>query len=159
MSLFEPKESYARIADISLKYLKETLKIRGLIFDFDGTLMRDKKLSGSTINFIKRAKDAGFKISILSNNLVLDHQALEELNIPIVDKFAFKPLKKPFLDMAKRMKLAPEKIAVIGNNKLTDIFGANRAKMYSIFIQNLNSFFFRRNVRARLKQRGIKHIQ
>ena len=56
------------------------------------------------------------------------------------------------------MKLEPEKIAVIGNNKLTDIFGANRAKMYSIFIQNLNSFFFRRNVRNRLKQRGIKHI-
>ncbi len=159
MNLFEPKESYARISDISLKYLKETLKIRGLIFDFDGTLMRDKKLSGSTINFIKRAKESGFKISILSNNLVLDHQALKELNIPIVDKFAFKPLKKPFLDMAKRMKLDPEKIAVIGNNKLTDIFGANRAKMYSIFIQNLNSFFFRRNVRNRLKQRGIKHVE
>ena len=61
--------------------------------------------------------------------------------------------------MAKRMKLDPEKIAVIGNNKLTDIFGANRAKMYSIFIQNLNSFFFRRNVRNRLKQRGIKHVE
>ena len=61
--------------------------------------------------------------------------------------------------MAKRMELDPSEIAVIGNNKLTDIFGANRAKMYSIFIQNLNSFFFRRNVRNRLKQRGIKHIQ
>lgn len=158
MSLFEPRESYTRISDISLKYLKETLKIRGLIFDFDGTLMRDHKLSGSTINFIRRAKENGFKISILSNNLVLNHQALEELDIPIIDKFALKPLKKPFLDMAKRMKLEPEKIAVIGNNKLTDIFGANRAKMYSIFIQNLNSFFFRRNVKNRLKQRGIKHI-
>ena len=87
MNLFEPKESYARISDISLKHLKETLKIRGLIFDFDGTLMRDHKLSGSTINFIKRAKENGFKISILSNNLVLNHQALEELDIPIIDKF------------------------------------------------------------------------
>ena len=159
MNLFEPKESYKRISDISLKYLEENLKIKGLIFDFDGTLMRDHKLSGSTINFIKRAKEAGFKISIVSNNLVLNHQALAELDITIIDKFALKPLKKPFLDMAKRMNLEPSEIAVIGNNKLTDIFGANRAKMYSIFIQNLNSFFFRRNVKNRLKQRGIKHIQ
>ena len=146
MSLFEPKESYNRIADISLKYLEENLHIKGLIFDFDGTLMRDNKLSTSTLNFIKKAKEAGFKISILSNNLVLNHEALEELNISIVEKFALKPLKKPFLDMAKKMKLAPERIAVIGNNRLTDIFGANRAKMYSIFIQNLNSFFYKRNV-------------
>ena len=84
---------------------------------------------------------------------------MAELDIAIIDKFALKPLKKPFLDMAKRMNLEPSEIAVIGNNKLTDIFGANRAKMYSIFIQNLNSFFFRRNVKNRLKQRGIKHIQ
>ena len=96
MNLFEPKESYNRISDISLKYLEENLKIKGLIFDFDGTLMRDHKLSGSTINFIKRAREAGFKISILSNNLVLNHQALTELDITIIDKFALKPLKKTF---------------------------------------------------------------
>ena len=91
--------------------------------------------------------------------MVLNQQALDELDIEIIDKFALKPLKKPFLDMAKKMKLDPSEIAVIGNNKLTDIFGANRAKMYSIFIQNLNSFFFRRNVRKRLKSHGIKHIE
>ena len=60
--------------------------------------------------------------------------------------------------MAKRMKLEPGKIAVIGNNRISDIWGANRAGMYSIYIQNLNSFLFKRKTKSTLKNIGIKHI-
>ena len=56
------------------------------------------------------------------------------------------------------MKLPPEKIAVIGNNRFSDILGANRAGMYSIYIQDLNSFLFKRKIKFNLKDIGIKHI-
>ena len=64
-----------------------------------------------------------------------------------------------FLDMAKTMKLLPDQIAVIGNNRISDIWGANRANMYSIYIQNLNSHRFKKRVEDRLKDLGIKKIK
>ncbi len=158
MGLFTPKETYAKISDISIDYLINDINIKGLIFDFDGTLRINKKISIETLNFLKKAKSRGLKISILSNNPYVSRTILKTLNINTTQRFACKPLKKPFLDMAKRMKLRPTRIAVIGNNKLSDIFGANRANMYSIYIQNLNSVSLKIKVKGNLKNIGIKHI-
>ena len=155
---FMPKETYARISDISIDYLKDDLNIKGLIFDFDGTLRINKIVSIETMNFLKNAKNAGFKISVLSNNPHVSRTILKTLNITTTQIFACKPLKKPFLDMAKRMKLDPSRIAVIGNNRWSDIWGANRAGMHSIYIQNFNSFFYKRKIKNNLKNIGIKHI-
>lgn len=158
MANFTPKETYTKISDISIDYLKDDLNIKGLIFDFDGTIRVNKRVSIDTLHFLKRAKNAGFKVSVLSNNPHVSNTILKTLNITTTQKLAFKPLKKPFFDMAKRMKLDPSRIAVIGNNKISDIWGANRAGMYSIYIQNLNSFFYKRKVKNNLKNIGIKHV-
>lgn len=154
-----PKETYQRIADISLDYLIKDKKIKGLIFDFDGTLWFHKELSTETVHFIETAKKQGLKISIVSNNIYINNSAIRDLNINIIKKFAFKPLKKPFLDMARRMKLTPDKIAVIGNNRISDIWGANRAGMYSIYIQDINGFFFKKSTKSKLKEIGIKKVE
>lgn len=158
MSLFTPKETYRKISDISIDYLINDINIKGLIFDFDGTLRINKKISIETLNFLKKAKNAGLKISVLSNNPHVNNTILKTLNISTTQKFACKPLKKPFLDMAKRMKLRPERIAVIGNNRLSDILGSNRANMYSIYIQNLQSPLFKRKTIEKLKSLGINKI-
>ena len=159
MGHLTPKDSYSNISDISLDYLILDVGIKGLIFDFDGTLIRNKTVSVETLNFLKEAKKRGLKLSILSNNPYVSKTILKTINIPTTKKFACKPLKKPFLDMAKTMKLIPEQIAVIGNNRISDIWGANRANMYSIYIQNLNSHRFKRKVEDRLKDLGIKKVK
>lgn len=158
MNSFIPKETYRKISDISLDYLINDISIKGLIFDFDGTLIFNNKISIDTLNFIKKSKDRGLKISVVSNNIHVSNTVLKTLNINTTKKFACKPLKKPFLDMAKRMKLSPDKIAVIGNNRISDIWGANRAGMYSIYIQNTNGFLFKRKTKLNLKNNGIRHI-
>ena len=159
MTNLTPKETYRQVSDISLDYLINDINIKGLIFDFDGTLISNKrKLSDETLDFIKKAKDSGLKISILSNNIYVSNTILKTLNINTTKKLAFKPLKKPFLDMAKRMKLSPDKIALIGNNRISDILGANRAGLYSIYIQDTNSFLFKNKIKLNLKNIGIKHI-
>ena len=61
--------------------------------------------------------------------------------------------------MAEKMNLKPKEIAVIGNNRISDIWGANRAGMYSIYIQNLNGYMFKKRVEDKLKDLGIKHIK
>ena len=86
------------------------------------------------------------------------HYLLRILNIKATKRFALKPFKKSFLDMAKQMKLKPSQIAFIGNNKYTDILGANRSGMYSIYLQDRNSFRFKRKSQQKLKNLGINHI-
>ena len=142
MNSLMPRETYRRISDISLDYLINDKKIKGLIFDFDGTLWFHRNLSNETLEFIKKAKEEGLKISIVSNNIYVNNEAIKNF----------------FLDMAKRMKLEPEKIAVIGNNRFSDIWGANRAGMYSIYIQDINGFSFKRSTKNKLKKIGIKKI-
>ena len=154
-----PKESYSNISDISLDYLINDIHIKGLIFDFDGTLLRNRIVSVDTLDFLKKASEKELELSILSNNPYVSKTILKLTNIATTRKFACKPLKKPFLDMARKMKLNPSEIAVIGNNRISDIWGANRAGMYSIYIQNLNSYKFKRKIKDSLKDLGIKHIK
>lgn len=159
MNNFIPKETYTKISDISIDYLINDKKIKGLIFDFDGTLKINKKISIETLNFIKKVQNSGLKLSILSNNPYVNKTLLKTLNINTTKKFACKPLKKPFILMAQKMNLDPKEIAVIGNNKLFDIFGANRANMYSIYIQNLNNYFLKKKIKNNLKIIGINKLR
>lgn len=159
MSILTPQDTYRKISDISLDYLINNIKIKALIFDFDGTLFIKRKISEETINFIKRAKEKGLIVSILSNNIFLNQNALNSLNINIIKKFAFKPLKTPFLEVAKKINITPKNIAVIGNNRISDIYGANKAGMYSIYIQNLSNFFFKLKIKDKLKSLGIKKVK
>lgn len=159
MSKFTPKETYRKISDISLDYLENDVGIKGLIFDFDGTLQLKWHVSKSTFEFIKEAKASGLKVSVVSNNIHINDFLIRKMNIVSVKKFALKPFKKSLLDMAKRMKLQPEQIAFIGNNRFTDIFGANRAGMYSIYIQNnINNFFTKHRTKNSLENKGINKI-
>ena len=159
MSRFTPKETYRKISDISIDYLKNDVGIKGLIFDFDGTLQLKWKISKSTFEFIKDAKDSGLKVAVVSNNIHINEFLLRKMNIIAIKKLAFKPFKKPLLDMAKRMKLKPQQIAFVGDNRFTDIFGSNRAGMYSIYIQNnINGFFHKRKTQGSLDEKGIYKI-
>ena len=88
-----PKESYSNISDISLDYLINDVHIKGLIFDFDGTLIRNRIVSVDTLNFLKRAKERGLNLSILSNNPYVSKTILKTINISTTKKFACKPLK------------------------------------------------------------------
>lgn len=159
MNNLKPRETYKSLSDISLIYLKEDLGIEGLIFDFDGTITFNKKLSAENIEFIDKAKAMGFKVSVLSNNYHVSKKSLELIDVTVSRKFAFKPRKKPFLDMAKRLELNPGKIAVIGNNRISDIWGANRSGMYSIYIQNMNNYFYKKHIKKQLKKDGITTVE
>ena len=56
MNALIPQETYRQISDISLDYLINDKKIKGIIFDFDGTLSIKRQISEGTIDFIKKAR-------------------------------------------------------------------------------------------------------
>ena len=131
MNNFIPKETYTKISDISINYLINDKKIKGLIFDFDGTLKINKKISIETLNFIKKVQNSGLKLSILSNNPYVNKTLLKTLNINTTKKFACKPLKKPFILMAQKMNLNVS----VGNILCSSVFYVDAEKKLKPWVE------------------------
>lgn len=85
------------------------------------------------------AKEKGFKICILSNSnkkekisKVADNLKIEYL------MFAKKPAKTGFKRALALLNMKPEECAAIGDQIFTDVIGANRMKITSIYVEPIN---------------------
>lgn len=130
---FFPEMVVEKVQDIDLNELAEK-GIKGLIFDIDNTLVPShvKHADENIIKWIKTVQDYGFKACIVSNaskTRVVTFN--EKLKLFAIHR-ASKPGTRAFLKAASYMGLNPHQIAVIGDQIFTDVFGANRAGMYSI---------------------------
>lgn len=132
---FVPNMYCKRVQDINLEKLKQ-LNIKCLLIDLDNTMAAhyDKTANDEVLAFIKKVKDAGFKIIIISNN-TSDRVTTfaSPLNIPFYGQ-ARKPLMRMYLKIIKENDLKKEEIACVGDQLLTDIWGANRLGMFSILV-------------------------
>ncbi len=133
MKLFTPDyyvESY-RAIDI------EKLKKRGiclLVCDIDNTLVaHDCAYADEDVRaFVERIKQSGIKIAFVSNNVKERVETFaKEFDAPCYP-FAKKPLKITYRKMVKELGYAPHQIAVVGDQLLTDMLGANRMGFYTI---------------------------
>lgn len=130
---FFPKMFVEKVQDIDLNGLAAK-GIKGLILDIDNTLVAShvKYADENVIKWIKTVQDFGFKACIVSNasktRVVLFNEKLKLFAI----HRASKPGTRAFLKAASHMGLNPPEIAVVGDQIFTDVYGANRAGMYSI---------------------------
>lgn len=136
LKLFCPKLYIKNIYDLDMKYLKQK-NIKSILIDLDNTLLPWDSFTVETqlTNWIKRCKDEGFSLCIISNNRskrIL--RCAQELEIPAVTR-AFKPRKKAFKKGLVMLGAKPENTAVIGDQIFTDILGANRMGMFSILVE------------------------
>ena len=112
---------------------------RGLIWDIDNTLVSpnqpaDEKL----VSFIQGLKKEGFACFILSNNhLPRVESFARALDCPFLAE-AKKPSPRGFLKAAEVLKKEPEKILVIGDQWITDFWGARRAGMPFLLVDPLD---------------------
>lgn len=109
---------------------------RGIILDIDNTLVpHDAPADERAKGLIENLKDIGYSLMIISNN----HE-------PRVKKFAEaagvhylydagKPLPSKYIEAEKLMKLDKERILCVGDQLLTDIWGANNAGMSSLLVE------------------------
>lgn len=137
--IFYPKSYFDKIVDIEVDFFIEK-NIKAVLLDIDNTILdkRHNMVQGLE-KWVKTLKDNNIKICILSNtNKKKKAQNLsEKLEVPFI-YFAKKPLKFGFNKAKKILKIENNKtIAVIGDQVLTDVFGANRCKMYSILVKPL----------------------
>ena len=131
MKRFLPKMYKKNIFDINYDKLKEK-GIKILLFDFDNTIIEkgNYKTNNKTKELIDLLKK-DFTIYVMSNSLnknKLD-KVCGKYGIPYINNS-----RKPFKLGFKKLKtnVSNEEIALIGDQLLTDIWGASRMNYYPV---------------------------
>ena len=131
------------ILDIDYEKLKKK-GIRLLIFDLDNTILKmgDDLPEECIIDLFKNLNKE-FKIVIASNNIQRKVKKIAEyLNCDYLYSMMKPTIKiKKFLD--KRYNLDSSKVAIIGDQIVTDIFVGNRLKLYTILVDPLSEKDFK----------------
>ena len=113
--------------------------IRCLLFDLDNTIV--PSLTNKPTKRLKKLfdelKDKGFKVIIVSN--APKHRVEQFKDYLMVDACAFslKPRKDKYNKIMERFKYKSSEIAAIGDQLITDIWGANRLDITSILVNPL----------------------
>lgn len=133
IKLFIPKMYVRSFKTLSLEALWEK-GIKVLICDIDNTLApHDVEVPGEeAIKFINRAKEIGFKVAIASNN-TKDRVALftKDLDIFYINS-ALKPFPFVFIRIARHFHVSLSQMAMMGDQLLTDMLGANLVGVYTV---------------------------
>jgi HAD superfamily phosphatase (TIGR01668 family) len=136
LKIFHPKLHVKNIQKINLEALKAK-GITNLMIDLDETLRKRNSMDmpQSSIDWINEVKSKGFKVCITSNNPFPWRNAHvgKMLGVP-VGIFAMKPFPLAFHHAMWLLKSKPQNTALIGDQLLTDILGANMLGIYSILV-------------------------
>lgn len=164
MENFIPDIYQKNIYDIDYDKLKKQ-GIKCLLFDLDNTLIPVKEsVPTKKVKELFAYLERDFKIIIVSNS---NYERLipfkEKLNVDVAAS-SHKPLKKKYLKIMEIYKFHEYEIAAIGDQLLTDIFGANRMGITSILISPIGEYekfgtkinrFFEKFIYKKLNKKGI----
>lgn len=131
---------FNNITDVSPAYLKEK-GIQGIILDIDNTLIGhnvpipDEK----TLSHLRLFEAEGLKLCVVSNN---SYERVKSFSEKISVKYfvydALKPRARGYNLASEEMQLPMEKIAAIGDQVFTDVWGARRAGCFAILTKPLH---------------------
>ena len=131
---------FNNITDVSPAYLKER-GIQGIILDIDNTLIGhnvpvpDEK----TLAHLRFFEAEGLKLCVVSNN---SYERVKSFSEKISVKYfvydALKPRARGYNLASEEIQLPMEKIAAIGDQVFTDVWGARRAGCFAILTKPLH---------------------
>ena len=133
--MFRPTYVFDKVPDITPEFLKKH-RIKALILDLDNTLTTHNNPipPQSSLDWIKRMKEAGIKLMIVSNNS-------DERVLPFAEKLGLdfeargkKPLPFGYKRAVKRLGVSSREVAAVGDQVFTDIMGCFTAGIRSIFV-------------------------
>lgn len=158
-----PKEYLSNVTEITIDFLNKN-QLKGVILDVDNTLIDfNKKLLDGVEEWIKELKENGIKFCIVSNSNKLEKvkKVADTLQIPFI-YFAKKPLKSGLKKAKEILNLEAKNIAVVGDQIMTDVIGANRCKMFSILVKPIEEkdYFItrvKRPIEKRIIQKYLKN--
>lgn len=134
---FSPHAALDSLYEVDLEKLKKSGKTL-LLLDVDNTLLpwKSTEIPQATLDWVKQAKELGFELCILSNTRHPKrlHHLCEIMEITYLrDKF--KPNPRVFHMALEKFKVPAVQAIMIGDQLLTDVWGANRAGIDAIWIK------------------------
>lgn len=137
---FYPTMYKKNVHEVNYNKLKK-MGVKCLLFDLDNTLILNKqsKLGEKEQKLISSLKK-DFHVIILSNNKSKTRvlNIANSIGIPFFH-LSFKPLIRNFKKVANEYNLKPKEICIIGDQLMTDIWGANRFGSLSCLVDPLGS--------------------
>ncbi|RNF40990.1 YqeG family HAD IIIA-type phosphatase [Planococcus salinus] len=161
---FVPSQYVHTVFDITPESLLKK-GIKGIITDLDNTLVEWDRPEATPrlIEWLAAMKQAGIQVVIVSNNKEMRVKSFADpLGIPFIFQ-ARKPMGRAFRKALAIMEVKRDKVVVIGDQMLTDIFGGNLNKLHTILVLPVaqsDGFFTRfnrlveRRIMRRLKKKG-----
>ena len=140
MRRFCPDHHVSSVSAIEPDTLLEA-GIQAVLLDLDNTLVawRGSELPNHTEEWVELCKRAGLRLCLVSNtrNLPRLKALSERLGIPYV-RGRMKPAKDGFILALALVNTAPQHAVMVGDQLFTDILGANRVGMRSIWVERLH---------------------
>jgi hypothetical protein len=136
--MFYPKECAHSTYDIDFKRFHE-LGYRGILFDIDNTLVfHGAPASKEAEHLFDDLRQIGFSTCLISNNQVPRVKPFaEKVKSPYIAD-AHKPSVKNYEKAMQLMGTDTRNTLFVGDQIFTDIYGANRANMYTILVDPLS---------------------
>ena len=135
---FYPDEDVASAYDIPYDALYKK-GIRGVIFDVDNTLVpHDAPADGQAVELFERLRAMGMKTCLLSNNKEPRVKPFADLVGSCYIHKAGKPGVRGYEKAMELMGTDREHTLFVGDQLFTDVYGANRAGLYSILVRPMN---------------------
>ncbi len=128
------------VTDADFKFLK-SIGIKACLIDLDGTVVSrgdyevDKKIR-------KALQNSGIAVHIATNrpksrSLKTLKEDLYAASVVHPQGFMGKPTKRYYKNAIKSLGLKPHEVIMIGDRYIQDIFGANRAGLYTLLVHKL----------------------
>ncbi|KXB39133.1 YqeG family HAD IIIA-type phosphatase [Amygdalobacter nucleatus] len=139
-AMFMPSAFYKQINDVPVEDYY-ALGYRYVFVDIDNTLMPhgELKANSEARQAVQRFKSAGFTVYLFSNATNARLTAISrDLNVNYVEK-ANKPALKPLLSFITKHNLARNTCIIIGDQLITDIWTANKAKVESVWLEPISA--------------------
>lgn len=112
---------------------------RGVIFDIDNTLVpHDAPADARAVELFERLRALGMSTCLLSNN---KEPRVKSFAGQVGSLYLYKggkPARRGYLAAMERMGTGRENTLFVGDQLFTDVWGANRAGIYSILVKPIN---------------------
>ena len=135
-----PDIAVSSVYDIDMAELRGR-GVKGLILDIDNTLARpDARMPDKrAVDWLRYAEGAGFRICLLSNSVERRASRFALAFASTVIPHARKPMKKGFLNAMRNMGVEPSQACVIGDQIFTDVYGAKRLGILSVYTKRITN--------------------
>ncbi len=136
MTILLPKEMSRRITDLTPEFFISR-GIRLIVLDVDNTLTtHDNPVpADGVVEWIRKMKEAGLLLTILSNNYRSRVEPFaEKLGLDFIS-MACKPLTVGLSRACRQFQLKPEQICLIGDQIFTDVFGGNLKGVLTVLVE------------------------